>query len=449
MAASAIAAACATIFFLLLAPVNASAGIVALGAGPGGAQSRERELCDTEEQDEAEDEEDAPLLLDVMSMMQTIRSVDTRHKEHTFKAEATLAPEQTHPQPHISEPTVAVPLAQAIEPDARRNSAMSTVTEENDIDKYFYTTVVVSLTVFLALVAVSLLFVLTLRDPARKPRGHCCLNVMKAHPELSLQKVGASFVVPLKRISRCPDKSFGFDITVLRAGVPLYAMLSRPAQEQPWTKVVLTVDVLMAADLPPLFSCELFPGCVARPEASQAGNPWLLVYNGKGTPVASVVVLSDGRCALRRWGLPDCTIEGSLGGPEPWISLSNGGERIARAMNAEKQAGSRGPLTAKLEADAEVGVDEDEDRGCTLEREPVPQKEFRIDTETDTQSPDACLLLLVMLAIAVFPTPKGALSMNDALGEKSVQKAKPPPSIVEPPVISAAERLMDAAAEAR
>merc|ERR1719291_1576483 len=74
-------------------------------------------------------------------------------------------------------------------------------------------------------------------------------------PEPRLRATGASYVVPIGCIKNATGTMLSFRIPTLPAVWPLRAVLTRASPQSAWTKIDLTVDVIAAAELPPLLSC--------------------------------------------------------------------------------------------------------------------------------------------------------------------------------------------------
>jgi hypothetical protein len=272
-------------------------------------------------------------------------------------------------------------------------------------------------------------------------------------PEPRLRQIGASFVIPTTRIAQSRQHTISFDIPTLPAVWPLRAVLSRSSEDGPWAKIELTVDIIAAADLPPLLCCTLFDNTVLMPRiesgtggtgtpdctggtgtldcrkagstgghgggdpslalpgfpedwalghssdsgddsgdddiSSPASNdgtdgscggsggakgrattPWLLICNGTGSKVATIMPQKDGMYILQRQDKSEWLIRGSLDDDQaPWISVSRRGQDIGKASN--------------------LGTHRQEEH-------------LQVDTLPDTQSPESALLLMCMLSTIVF-----------------------------------------------
>lgn len=242
-------------------------------------------------------------------------------------------------------------------------------------------------------------------------------------PWARLLHIGASFAVPLNRMSRGrTGRTLSFDIptVVLEPSAngptnwPLRAILTRPSEDDAWARIELTVDVIAAVGLPPLMSCD----CVLTPEAGSPGDrspaarctqggtgdagsacsdsdgedaalsadggsggggvaaasaagPWLQIRNGGGAVVASISPEKDGSRTLHRQDSPVLEIRRFVSAKEgePLIAISRRSEPLAQAMQIEQRAGDV----------------------C-----------LQVDTRPDTESPESALLLMCMLAVAAF-----------------------------------------------
>jgi hypothetical protein len=266
-------------------------------------------------------------------------------------------------------------------------------------------------------------------DEGSEPDQECELIELPP-PEPRLRQIGASFVIPLTRIAQCTQRTLSFDIPTLPAVWPLRAVLSRPLEDGPWTKIELTVDIIAAADLPPLLCCTLFDtekkappssgstggtgtpdGCTgggaidlanwaghkeeqcgdkdeirsvcstdsndtdgccggSRGTSSDGDSPWLLICNGSGTTVASIMHKKDGVCILQRQDQSQWEIRRNLEDEEsPTISVSRRSQDIGKGSS--------------------LGTHKKEEH-------------LQVDTLPDTESPESALLLMCMLSTLVF-----------------------------------------------
>jgi len=223
-------------------------------------------------------------------------------------------------------------------------------------------------------------------------------------PMRRLRYIGASYVIPLARITRCYADFLTFDIPTLPCVWPLRAVLSRPMQKGAWTKLQLTVDIIAASELPPLLTCTR-AGKGACPEdcggtggtgspahessagvaeeeiamhsySEDAGDdgggcdnmPWLKICNAGGTVVATIMRLQDGSCIVQRQDRSSWDAAVHLDADVPWIAVSKQGQEIGQAASL-----CRGR-----------------------------EEHLQVDTQPDVQSPESALLLMCMLAMLAF-----------------------------------------------
>jgi len=180
-------------------------------------------------------------------------------------------------------------------------------------------------------------------------------------PAPRLPQCGTSFVVPISGMANCECEQMSFDITVRPAVWPFHANLSRPKADVPWHRLELTVDIIAAAAMPPLFSCRLTGG--------PGGGRRLEVINSAGALEGTIQVQRDGCCELVRDGKPPWAIEVS----HSWIVVRRGLQELA--------------ITTWRGGGAEEGVGVE----C-----------LQVDAQPEPESRESALLLLCVLAMVAF-----------------------------------------------
>jgi len=93
----------------------------------------------------------------------------------------------------------------------------------------------------------------------------CWAEAMPA-PMPRLRTIGASYVVPIECIKNATGTMLSFEIPIRPNVWTVRAVLTRATPQSAWTKIDLTVDVIAAAELPPLLSCM---GCSPSSEVHQ------------------------------------------------------------------------------------------------------------------------------------------------------------------------------------
>eukprot|EP00421_Protoceratium_reticulatum_P011564 CAMPEP_0168399538 /NCGR_PEP_ID=MMETSP0228-20121227/22137_1 /TAXON_ID=133427 /ORGANISM="Protoceratium reticulatum, Strain CCCM 535 (=CCMP 1889)" /LENGTH=381 /DNA_ID=CAMNT_0008413057 /DNA_START=77 /DNA_END=1222 /DNA_ORIENTATION=- len=219
-----------------------------------------------------------------------------------------------------------------------------------------------------------------------------------------LPRVGASYVVPYPRAHQRSDRVVGFDVPVSPSTWPFHAIFTREAPKGPWTKIELTVDIIMAAGLPPLLSCvpldldvpecgetgstqgggqgTFFPGDPADDlysvdDGSCGGSstvdmvPWLVITNSSGMQVASIPQIHEEKCIIHRHDGLAWVLKVSYCA-KPSVTVWKSGTAICQAVS--------------------VGQDEVE--------------HVQVDTVPETQSTDSAVLLMCVLAVLAFGSTK-------------------------------------------
>mmetsp|Transcript_2079 Transcript_2079/g.4415 ORF Transcript_2079/g.4415 Transcript_2079/m.4415 type:complete len:435 (-) Transcript_2079:28-1332(-) len=214
----------------------------------------------------------------------------------------------------------------------------------------------------------------------RWPQQPCALTSEPAPtpaPAPRLSHCGTSFVVPLTRIASGGaggvSQAFAFDIPAWPAVWPFRAILT-PAvtgSDGRWAALELTVDVIAANGLPPLFTCAA--------EAGSDGTDGLRIFDGSGTAVAMLGPLKEGACRLFRDGTTAWEVEVRLEGTIRWLVVRRGMQEIAIAtrMGPERHPGA-----------AEAGAGHEE--------------YLQVDAEPGPSSPESTLLLMSLLATLAF-----------------------------------------------
>lgn len=219
-----------------------------------------------------------------------------------------------------------------------------------------------------------------------------------------LCQVGASFVVPISRITNSTAMTLSVDTPAAPAVWPLRAILSRTTQGGPWAKMDLTVDIIDAAGLPPLLSCSPVGDAMHPPDAGAGATgdvlppwsieqaaaastklsvlkPWLQVRVGGGAVAAVVVRGVEGACAILREDQPAWEVEAFLQGEQGFVLVRKRGQEIGLATRLV----SRELGAAPEQNDAE--------------------EYLQVDTQPDPSCPESAMLLLCMLAMLVFRPP--------------------------------------------
>jgi len=196
-------------------------------------------------------------------------------------------------------------------------------------------------------------------------------------PQPRLPHCGTSFVVPLACIANSGDtKELSFDITAGSAIWPFRAHLRRPDGQGPWTELDLTVDIIAATGMPPLFSGKQTNIAasqkrgeicgVSLPQPSKEFGEWLKLCDGRGRVVGTFEIQKDGCCQLLRAGQPPWEMD-FRPGEDCWLVIRKNFQEMAITM-----------------------------------RQQVGGKEFlQVDVQPDPESPDSALLLFCTLAMLV------------------------------------------------
>jgi len=248
---------------------------------------------------------------------------------------------------------------------------------------------------------------------AARSQAHCAPSPLLGLPAPvpRLRSVGASYVVPLGCIRSARGTTLSFDIPSLPAAWPLRAVLTRASPLSGWERIDLTVDVIAAAELPPLLSCTVCAplgevhrqcgeatggtgGTAALGGQSDDGtvpcSQWLAIRNSGGAILASIMPREKdpARCVLQRqchdWA-PPWDVDVRLDEREPLVVVSRLGREIG-------QATSLGYRTSQPPSEDSDASDDDEEM----------QQYFQFDTQPETQTPESILLLMCLLATVSF-----------------------------------------------
>lgn len=209
-------------------------------------------------------------------------------------------------------------------------------------------------------------------------------SVIAEHCDKCVPKVpnaGASFTVPHTQIQTCTKEDLSFDIGMSTGTWPLRACLHRFASDGPWGKIDLTMDIAVAADVPPLLSCSSLPSdldtsrlsvtaqddkvCTRGVDGLDDGRdacPRLVFHDSARNLVGAICQGPGGQLTLQRKGQPVLSIEAAPDGS--MISISRSGVPVAVA----------------------VGGDES----------------FELSVEPSSRSPESAVLLMAVLALLVF-----------------------------------------------
>jgi len=229
-------------------------------------------------------------------------------------------------------------------------------------------------------------------------------------PVPRLHNIGASYVVPIGCIKNAKGTMLSFDIPTLPAVWPLRAVLTRANPQSAWTKIDLTVDVIAAAELPPLLSCTVCApfgevhqqcsettggtgGTTALDSQSDIGiapcGHWLAIRNSGGAILASVMPKEKDptKCVLQRQSQDRVSwdVDMRLDEREPLVVVSQLGQEIGQATSLGYHK-SQPPSE-----DSDASDDEEE-----------MQQHFQFDTQPETQTPESLLLLMCFLAMVSF-----------------------------------------------
>jgi len=237
-------------------------------------------------------------------------------------------------------------------------------------------------------------------------------------PEHRLRAVGASYVVPIGWAPAAVTKNatgttLSFGIPALPAVWPLRAVLTRPNPQSAWTKIDLCMDVIAAAELPPLLSCMVCApfgevhqqcsqttggtgGTTALDGQSDVGvvpcSHWLAIRNSGGAILASVMPKEKDptKCVLQRQNKDRVSwdVDMRLDEREPLVVVSQLGQEIG-------QATSLGYRRSPPSEDSDASDDEEE-----------MQQHFQFDTQPQAQTPESLLLLMTFLAMVSFQPTK-------------------------------------------
>jgi len=195
-------------------------------------------------------------------------------------------------------------------------------------------------------------------------------------PQPRLPHCGTSFVVPLACIANSGGtKELSFDITAGSAIWPFHAHLRRSDDHGPWTDLDLTVDIIAATGMPPLFSCKQTNVAASQKRGAICGvslpqqkdfGEWLKLCDGSGRVVGTFEIQKDGCCQLLRAGQPSWEME-LRPDEDCWLVIRKNLQELAITM-------------------------------CQR----VGGKEFlQVDVQPDPESPDSALLLFCTLAMLV------------------------------------------------
>lgn len=238
-------------------------------------------------------------------------------------------------------------------------------------------------------------------------------------PVPRLRTIGASYVVPFGCIKSATGTTLSFDIPTLPAVWPLRAVLTRATPQSPWSQIDLTVDVIAAAELPPLLSCTVCspsgddahqkcsettggtgsttaPGSLADADVEPCSQ-WLAIRNSGGAILASVMPKEKDptNFTLQRQSHDRMSwdIDVHLEAEEPWVVVSRLGQEIGQATSLGCR---RGPPQGEDSDDSEAEDSEE------------PRQHLQIDTQPETQTPESLLLLMCFLAMVSFQKPQEA-----------------------------------------
>jgi len=223
-------------------------------------------------------------------------------------------------------------------------------------------------------------------------------------PEHRLRAVGASYVVPIGWAPAAVAKNatgttLSFGIPALPAVWPLRAVLTRPNPQSAWTKIDLCMDVIAAAELPPLLSCmvcapfgEVHQQCSQTTGGTGSTVPcsqWLAIRNSGGAILASVIQKEKDptKCVLQRQSQDRVSwdVDMRLDEKKPSVVISQLGQEVGLAT-------SLGNCTSRLPSENSDASDDEEDT----------QQHFQFDTHPETQTPDSLLLLTCFLGMLSF-----------------------------------------------
>merc|ERR1719343_1191302 len=201
-----------------------------------------------------------------------------------------------------------------------------------------------------------------------------------------------------------------FGIPTVPAVWPLRAVLTRPKPQSAWTKIDLSMDVIAAAELPPLLSCMVCApfgevhhhcsettggtgGTSALDGQSDEGivpcSHWLAIRNSGGAILASVMPKEKDptKCVLQRHSHDRVSwdVDMRLDEREPLVVVSQLGQEIGLAT-------SLGYCTSRLPSEDSDAFEDQEEM----------QQHFQFDTQPETQTPESLLLLMCFLAMVSF-----------------------------------------------
>jgi len=228
-------------------------------------------------------------------------------------------------------------------------------------------------------------------------------------PVPRLRTIGASYVVPIGCIKNAMGTTLSFDIPTLPAVWPLRAVLTRTTPQSAWTKIDLTVDVIAAAELPPLLSCSVCsPSGEAHQKCSETTggtggtailggqsdegivpcSQWLAIRNSGGAILASVMPKDKDptKCVLQRQSHDRVSwdVDIRLDEREPSVVISRFGQEIGQASSLDNY---------KSQAPCEDSDSSDDEE---------VQQHLQFDTQPETQTPESLLLLMTFLAMVSF-----------------------------------------------
>jgi len=244
---------------------------------------------------------------------------------------------------------------------------------------------------------------------------HQTLGAPSAMPDLPapvprLRAIGASYAVPIGCIKNAQGTTLSFDIPTLPAVWPLRAVLTRATPQSAWTKIDLTVDVFLAAELPPLLSCAVCSPGEAHQKCSETTggtggtttpggqadegivpcSQWLAIRNSGGAILASVMPKEKDptKCVLQRQSQDQVSwdVDIRLDEQEPSVVISRLGQEIG-------QASSLGHCKSRPPS---------EDSDSSDDEEPRDTQHMQFDTQPETQTPESLLLLMCFLAMVSF-----------------------------------------------
>jgi hypothetical protein len=227
-------------------------------------------------------------------------------------------------------------------------------------------------------------------------------------PVPRLRTIGASYVVPIGCIRNATGTTLSFDIPTLPAVWPLRAVLTRATPQSAWTKIDLTVDVIAAAELPPLLSCTVCSpsgeahqkcsettggtGGTTTPGKADEGvvpcSQWLAIRNSGGAILASVMPKEKDptKCVLQRQSHDRVSwdVDIRLDEREPSVVISRLGQEIGQASSL---------AYCKSQPPSEDSDSSDDEE---------VQQHLQFDTQPETQTPESLLLLMCFLAMVSF-----------------------------------------------